>query len=72
MPRFEKKKSLRSKEASRLKRLREKLGWTQQRLAEEWLVSDGAVGHWEDGVRTIPGPVLKLIEIYEGQLRRKK
>jgi len=55
----------RSKEVKRLMKLRKKLGWSQARLAEEWYVSAGTIGLWETGSRSIPGPVLKLIEIYE-------
>jgi DNA-binding transcriptional regulator YiaG len=53
-------------EAKRLKALREKLGLTQRDLAREFNTAPGAVGQWETGDRTIPGPVLKLIAIYEG------
>jgi DNA-binding transcriptional regulator YiaG len=55
----------RLKEAHRLKRLRTTLELTQTELAKEFRVAQGAVAQWENGVRTIPGPVLKLIEAYE-------
>jgi len=57
--------SSRKGEGQRLKALRGKLGLTQQALAREFQCAQGAVAQWEAGDRTIPGPVLKLIEIYE-------
>ena len=63
---FEVRKDLkRPKEVKRLMKLRKKLGWSQARLAQEWYVSAGTIGLWETGSRSIPGPVLKLIELYE-------
>jgi DNA-binding transcriptional regulator YiaG len=56
---------LRLKEAQRLKRLRTALELTQTGLAKEFQVAQGAIAQWENGDRTIPGPVLKLIEVYE-------
>jgi DNA-binding transcriptional regulator YiaG len=44
--------------------LRKKLGWPQARLAKEWKVHPGTISLWEVGSRSIPGPVLRLIEIY--------
>jgi DNA-binding transcriptional regulator YiaG len=55
----------RLKEAQRLKRLRSKLDLTIRELAKEFNVSHGAIAHWENGERSIPGPVLRLIQIYE-------
>lgn len=55
----------RLKEAQKLKRLRAALEMTQRELAKEFRVAPGAIAQWETGDRTIPGPVLLLIEIYE-------
>lgn len=49
----------------RLMKLKKVFGWSQAQLAKEWNVSAGTIGLWESQHRTIPGPVLKLIEIYE-------
>ena len=54
--------------AKRLKELRKVLGFSQRDLAKEFRVSPGAVAHWESGKREVPGPVIKLIEIYEENL----
>lgn len=63
----------RLKEAKRLLRLREKLGLTQREMALELNTTPGAIANWEIGERTIAGPVLRLIEIYEaGKLTRPK
>jgi len=56
------------KEAKRLRRLRENLKVSQRDLAKEFKVGHGAVSFWESGRRTIPGPILKLMEIYEREL----
>ncbi len=37
-------------------------------MAAELKVAHGAVGLWESGARTIPGPVLKLMELFEEEL----
>lgn len=60
-----------SKDSKRLKRLREKMDMTQRALAKEFYVSPGAIALWENGERPIPGPVLKLIEIFENQIKGK-
>lgn len=54
--------------ADKLLSLRRHLGWSQKRLAEEFLVSPGTVALWELGKREVPGPALKLIQIYKGKL----
>lgn len=58
-------------DAMRLKKLREYLGYSQRELAHEFQVTSGAIAHWETGVRPIPGPVKKLISIYEESLNFK-
>ena len=45
---------------------------TQRELAQEFGVTHVAIGHWERGLRTIPGSVLKLLDIYERDLATKK
>lgn len=45
-----------------LRALRQLLGWSQGRLAEELGVSQSAVSRWENDDRTIPGPVQRLLE----------
>ena len=62
-------KTTRQKEAIRLTNLREALKLSQREMAEEFQVTHGAIGLWQRGERTIPGPVLKLIEIYEARLK---
>src|SRR5262245_48681208 len=52
----------------RLKSLRRLLGFSQRALAKEFRVSVGAISQWETGERTIPGPVARLIELYEDNL----
>jgi predicted unusual protein kinase regulating ubiquinone biosynthesis (AarF/ABC1/UbiB family)/DNA-binding XRE family transcriptional regulator len=54
--------------AARLLRLRETLGLSQREIAEELGVAHGAVGLWETGARALPGPVLKLLALYEAEL----
>ena len=54
-----------NKEANRLVALRAKLGMSQRDLAQEFYVTPGAIAHWEQGNNPLPGPVLKLVEIYE-------
>lgn len=54
--------------AERLLVLRQTLGLSQRELAKEFQVSSGAIASWETGTRIIPGPVLKLITLYEKAL----
>src|SRR5688572_19520082 len=58
----------RRREAVRLRRLRDTLGLTQRELAVEFKVAHGAIAAWETGTRTLPGPVVKLLELYEEEL----
>jgi transcriptional regulator with XRE-family HTH domain len=64
-------KSTQQKESARLTALREQMNLTQREMAEEFRVTHGAIGLWERGERTIPGPVLKLMELYEEKLKAK-
>ncbi len=52
-------------QGDRVLRLRTFLGLTQRELAKELRVSAGAICLWEKGSRSIPGPAMKLIELYE-------
>lgn len=72
MPRQSTSSSAKKKEAERLIKVRQDLGLTQIDLAQEFKVTRQALGMWERGERTIPGPVLKLIEIYELKARKRK
>jgi transcriptional regulator with XRE-family HTH domain len=64
MARFRGQKA-RQAEAERLVRLREALGLSQRELAREFQVGPAAIALWEGGRRTIPGPVLRLMGLYE-------
>jgi transcriptional regulator with XRE-family HTH domain len=72
MPRQTTSISAKEKEAERLIKVRKALGLTQIELAQEFKVTRQALSMWERGERTIPGPVLKLIEIYEAKAAGKK
>jgi predicted unusual protein kinase regulating ubiquinone biosynthesis (AarF/ABC1/UbiB family) len=48
--------------------VRECLGLSQRDLAAELDVAHGAVGLWESGARPVPGPVLRLLSLYEQDL----
>ena len=52
----------------RLRDLRRLMGWSQRKLAKELRVTPGAVSQWESGSREIPGPVRRLVEVYEQNL----
>lgn len=54
--------------SARLKFIRESLGFTQREMADELKVTNGAVALWESGRRPVPGPILRLIELYEDEL----
>jgi predicted unusual protein kinase regulating ubiquinone biosynthesis (AarF/ABC1/UbiB family)/DNA-binding XRE family transcriptional regulator len=53
---------------ARLRRVRECLGLSQREMAAELDVAHGAVGLWESGARPLPGPVLRLLSLYEQDL----
>lgn len=55
-------------EAKRLRDLRALLNLSQREMAKHFSVAHGAVALWEGGQRTIPGPVLRLMDIYEENL----
>ncbi len=67
MPRH-REKPQRTNEGVRLKGLRETLGLTQRELATEFNVTAGAIAQWENGERTVAGPILKLVQLYEREL----
>lgn len=58
--------------AQRLIQLRERLGFSQRDLAREFQVSNGAIGLWEKNERPVPGPVLKLLDLYESENAKKE
>ena len=62
------KKSHPTADAERLRRLRTMLGLSQRALAKEFKVTHGAIAAWESGKQAPPGPVLKLLELYEEEL----
>lgn len=72
MPRQSPSQSSKAKETARLRALRKELGMTQRELAKEFKVTHVSIGHWERGLRTIPGSVLRLIEIYEEKLKLRQ
>lgn len=51
--------------SERLKLLRESLGLSQRELAKEFMVSSGAIASWELGSNPVPGPINRLIDLYE-------
>lgn len=59
-----------TKDAKRLRKLREQLGLTQRELAAEFKVSPGTIALWEQEERSIPGPAVKLIELYEEKFKK--
>jgi transcriptional regulator with XRE-family HTH domain len=59
-------------EGTRLKSLRTQMGMTVRELGKEFNVGFSSISQWENGEHTIPGSVLRLIEIYEQRLPRKK
>src|SRR5690349_20657108 len=67
MPRHIEQESRRT-EAERLRGLRAAMGVSQRELADEFHVAAGAIAQWESGARTVPGPVLRLLELYESEL----
>lgn len=66
MPRAPSQQAQKSQQ-SRMRGLRDTLGLNQREMALEFNVSHGAIAGWESGKR-IPGPVLKLLELYEEEL----
>lgn len=60
--------SERKHEARRLRRVRDVLGLSQREMAKEFKVAHGAIAGWESGARALPGPVSKLLELYEEEL----
>ena len=71
MARIEESESARKKEGTRLKNLRKQMDMTVRELAQEFQVAYSSISQWENGEHSIPGPVLKLIEIYEQRIGKK-
>lgn len=55
----------RAKAGKRLKRIREILGFSQAKMAKELWVTPGAIAHWEQGKRRMPGSARKWLKLYE-------
>lgn len=72
MPRTINSSASRIKEGARLKALRKEMGMTIRDLAKEFKVAFSSISQWENGDHAVPGSVLKLIEIYEERLTKKK
>ncbi len=72
VPRVEDSESARKKEGTRLKHLRQQMDMTVRELAQEFNVAHSSISQWENGEHSIPGPVLKLMDIYERNLGSKK
>lgn len=72
MPRVEASETTRKKQGNRLYALRQKLKMTVREIAMEFMVARSSISQWESGSHSIPGPVLKLMEIYEEKLEKKK
>lgn len=56
--------------AAEIKTIRELLGWSQTRLAEELCVSQVAVHKWESGTNNPSRPVRKLLSQLKGRISR--
>jgi transcriptional regulator with XRE-family HTH domain len=72
VPRRSTSNTAKEKEGARLRSLRAEMGMTVRELAKEFNVGFSSISQWENGEHTIPGSVLKLIEIYEQRLLKKK
>jgi len=49
-----------------IKRVREKLGWSQQTMADHMNLADGITVHrWEKGKNPLAGPAVVLVELFE-------
>jgi transcriptional regulator with XRE-family HTH domain len=72
VPRRSTSNTTKEKEGARLRSLRAEMGMTVRELAKEFNVGFSSISQWENGEHTIPGSVLKLIEIYEQRLLKRK
>ncbi len=72
MPRRKIPPQIKDDEAARLKKLRTQMGMTVRELGKEFKVGYSSISQWENGEYSIPGSVLRLIEIYEEKLSKKK
>lgn len=55
--------------AVRLRNVRETLGLSQREFAQELGVAPSALAQWETEKRAPPGPIVRLLSLYEEQLR---
>jgi len=61
-------KQTRNSESARLIRLRTHLGLSQREFAPEFCVTPSALAQWETGSRAIPGPALRLLQLFESEV----
>jgi len=55
-----------------LKALRAKLGLTQPELAEKVSVARNTINRWEMGIRSIPEPVVRLLDYLTKEVREEQ
>jgi predicted unusual protein kinase regulating ubiquinone biosynthesis (AarF/ABC1/UbiB family) len=67
MPKGEDRRA-RGSESSRLRRVRNELELTQRELADHLGVAASAIAQWESGRYSLPGPVMRLVELYEFEM----
>ena len=51
--------------------LRKKMGWTQEDAGDAFGVGKITISWWENGVRNLSGPAIRLLELYEKEAKRK-
>lgn len=61
-----------SMSATEVKKIRQKLGLTQEELAERLGVTQTAVSYWEDGKRRPRGPAVKLLASFLEEVKAAK
>ena len=55
-----------------VRRMRERLGWTQEDLARELGVHRVTVARWETGEHSVPAPVAKLLARFAAERKSTK
>lgn len=58
--------------ASEVKKIRDRLGLTQEQLAQKLGVTQTAVSYWEDGKRKPRGPVVILLQSLRDAGKKEK
>lgn len=56
--------------STRLKVLRETMGWPMAEVARRFGVTPSAVSKWESGEMSMSGPAMKLLEIFEARAQQ--